>query len=156
MKLYLKANPACYTYCMPNQSPQIEIPEDELEFEFIRSSGPGGQNVNKVATAVQLRFNVRKSSFLPEDAKERLIRLAGQKITDEGVLILEAKRYRTQEQNRMDALRRLNALVQQALTAPKTRKPTHPTISARAARRSAKQHRSQVKRWRRFIPEEWE
>jgi len=134
----------------------LSIDEQELAFEFIRSSGPGGQNVNKVATAVQMRFDVRSSPSLPEDVKARLIRLAGSRMTDEGVLIIEAKRYRNQEQNRLDAINRLTALIQKAAQPPKPRKATRPTVTSRAARKAAKQRRAETKRLRRYDPEEWE
>lgn len=134
----------------------LSIDEQELAFEFIRSSGPGGQNVNKVATAVQMRFDARSSPSLPEDIKARLIRLAGSRMTDEGVLIIEAKRYRNQEQNRLDAINRLTALIQKAAQPPKPRKATRPTVTSRAARKAAKQRRAETKRLRCYDPEEWE
>jgi len=92
----------------------LKIDESEIHFDFIRASGPGGQNVNKVASSVQLRFDVRNSPSLYPDVKDRLIKLAGSRMTDEGVLLIEAKRYRTQEQNRLDAVQRLVSLIQQA------------------------------------------
>src|ERR1041384_330386 len=107
-------------------TPSLEIDERELQIDFTRASGPGGQNVNKVATAVQLRFDVNASS-LPEEGKRRLIHLAGNRITSEGVLLIEAKRYRTQEQNREDAIQRFVDLVRKALIVPKARKKTKPT-----------------------------
>lgn len=128
----------------------IQIPENEIGFDCTCASGPGGQNVNKITSAVQLRLNFRNSSSLPQDAKDRLIRFAAQKVKNKGVLVLEAKRHRTQKQNRMDARNRLIALIQKALLVPKTRKPTRPTLNAQAARRLEKQHRSQIKRWRRY------
>ncbi|HQX17104.1 MAG TPA: alternative ribosome rescue aminoacyl-tRNA hydrolase ArfB, partial [Anaerolineales bacterium] len=111
-------------------SPSIHIRENELRFDYVRASGPGGQNVNKVATAAQLRFDVRKSS-LPEEVKSRLIRLAGKRVTEEGVLLIEAKQFRAQEQNREDAIQRLIALVKKALIKPKPRKKTKPTKAAK-------------------------
>ncbi len=137
-------------------SPTIRIDEDEFQFDFIRSTGPGGQNVNKVATAVQLRWDVRATTALPPDVKERLVRLAGSRITGEGVLIIEARRYRTQEQNRFDAVQRLVALVRKALEAPKPRRKTRPSVTASAARVGAKRQRGELKRIRRYNPEEWE
>lgn len=137
-------------------TPSVSIEESELQFDFIRSTGPGGQNVNKVATAVQLRWDVRATTALPPDVKERLARLAGSRITGEGVLIIEARRYRTQEQNRFDAVQRLVALVQKALEAPKPRRKTRPSVTASAARVGAKRQRGELKRIRRYNPEEWE
>lgn len=137
-------------------SPTIRIDEDEFQFDFIRSTGPGGQNVNKVATAVQLRWDVRATTALPPDVKERLVRLAGSRITGEGILIIEARRYRTQEQNRFDAVQRLVALVRKALEAPKPRRKTRPSVTASAARVGAKRQRGELKRIRRYNPEEWE
>ncbi len=124
------------------------IGEDEIAFDFIRAAGPGGQNVNKVASAVQLRFDVRASPSLPEEVKARLIRLAGRRVTGEGVLIIEAKRYRSQEQNRAEALRRLSVLIQRAAQPPRPRRPTRPSAAARARRLEAKKRRSAVKRLR--------
>ncbi len=137
-------------------TPNLHIDERELQMEFIRASGPGGQNVNKVATAVQLRFDVANSPSLAGDVKERLLQLAGNRATHDGVLVIEAKSYRTQEQNRADALLRFSELVQKALHKPKPRRPTKPSISAKAARVFEKKRRGAVKKIRRFDPNEWE
>lgn len=126
----------------------ISIDENEIHEEFIRSSGPGGQNVNKVATAVQLRFDAAKSSSLPNDVRERLIRLAGKRITEEGLLIIEARRFRTQKQNRLDAMNRLIGLIRRAAEVPKRRGKTKPTLASRKRRLETKRRRSEAKRAR--------
>ncbi|NMB89094.1 MAG: aminoacyl-tRNA hydrolase, partial [Chloroflexi bacterium] len=136
-------------------TPTVHLDESELHFDFIRAAGPGGQNVNKVASSVQLRFDVRHSPSLAPEVKERLIRLAGSRVTEEGVLVIEAKRYRTQEQNRFDATQRLVAWIQKALERPKVRKATRPSLTARAARVGAKKKRGELKRTRRFNPGDW-
>ena len=128
-------------------TPSIHVDENELQFEYVRASGPGGQNVNKVATAVQLRFDVR-SSLLQDDIKQRLIKLAGNKMTNEGVLILEAKRFRTQDQNREDAIRRFKKLVQRSANKPKKRKKTLPTKASHERRLKAKKQRGDIKKIR--------
>lgn len=130
-------------------TPDLIIDEKELEETFVRAAGPGGQNVNKVATAVQLRFDVQHSPSLPEAIRQRLKRLAANRLTMEGVLIIEAKRFRTQEQNRQDARDRLVALLRQAAHPPKPRRATQPTRAARQKRIEQKRQRSQVKRLRR-------
>jgi ribosome-associated protein len=137
-------------------TPSIKLDDSEIQLDFIRASGPGGQNVNKVASAAQLRFNVRNSPSLEPEVKERLIKLAGSRVTEEGVLIIEAKRYRTQEQNRFDAIQRLTTLIQKALVKPKIRRATRPTMTAKAARVGDKKKRGDIKRTRRYVPEEWE
>lgn len=129
-------------------TPTLFIDENEIQLDFIRSSGPGGQNVNKVATGVQLRFPMDASFSLTEDVKLELHRIARNRITTEGVLIIEAKRFRTQEQNREDAIQRLVSLLQKALEKPKIRKATRPSAAARAARVDEKKKRSQVKKLR--------
>lgn len=131
-------------------TPFIQIAENELNFEYIRASGPGGQNVNKVATAVQLRFDVNGSS-LPEDVKMRLARLAGKRMTNDGILVIEAKQHRTQEQNREDAVQRLVELVRKAVIEPKKRTKTKPTAASKESRLRSKKVRSEIKRLRRSV-----
>jgi ribosome-associated protein len=130
-------------------SSHLFIDEKEIEFTFIRSSGPGGQNVNKVATAAQLRFNVIKSPSLLPDQKQRLIRLAGRLVNAQGVLLIEAKRYRSQERNKSDATARLVRLIQRAIKKTKKRIPTRPGKAARENRLKAKKHLAEVKKTRR-------
>ena len=127
----------------------IALDESEIQIEFTRASGPGGQNVNKVATAARLRFDVRHSPSLPDDVRQRLIRLAGQRVTADGVLVIEARRFRTQERNHQDALDRLVALIRQAAAKPKRRRKTQPTLASRQRRLENKRRRSQIKRLRR-------
>ncbi len=127
----------------------ISIPEGELEFEFLRASGPGGQNVNKVATAVQLRFDVFRSPSLPEDVRRRLIRLAGKRISKDGILLLQGRRFRTQEQNRADTVERLRELIARAAVAPKRRTPTRPTKGSRERRLQSKRRIAERKTSRR-------
>lgn len=129
----------------------IAIDEGEIQQEFIRASGPGGQNVNKVATAVQIRFDVDKSS-LPDDVRERLVRLAGKRITEHGVLIIDARRYRTQDRNRRDAVNRLVDLIRKATKKPKPRRRTRPTLASKRRRLDSKCRRGQIKRMRQSDP----
>jgi len=129
-------------------TPGLTIPENELTFSFVRSSGPGGQNVNKVATAAQLRFDVRNSPSLTMEVKERLVSLAGSRMTQDGMLVIEARRYRTQEQNRADALLRLGVLLEKATQRPKVRHATRPSLSARIKRVESKKKRGAVKKQR--------
>jgi ribosome-associated protein len=138
-----------YTEGMIRVTGAIAIGEEEIRQQFIRGSGPGGQNVNKVATAVQLRFDVAHSPSLPEDVRGRLTRLAGKRMTKEGCLIIDARRFRTQEQNRQDAVARLVSLIRQAAERPKIRKRTQPTLASRERRLESKRRRAKIKHLRR-------
>lgn len=129
-------------------TPRIQIPEAELSEQFIRSPGPGGQNVNKLATAVQLRFDVASSPSLPEDVRARLMRLAGRRLDGAGVLTIEAHRFRTRERNREDARERLTDLICRAAHRPKPRIATKPTRASKERRLESKRTRSATKRLR--------
>jgi ribosome-associated protein len=131
---------------------KIALDENELEERFIRSPGPGGQNVNKLSTAVQLRFDVARSPSLPDDVRRRLVRIAGRRISTEGILTIAAHRFRTRERNRQDAVERLVDLVRLAAHQPKPRKPTRPTIASKERRLASKRQRSMVKRHRGTAP----
>lgn len=131
---------------------QIDLDEREVEEDFVRASGPGGQNVNKLSTAVQLRFNVRASPSLPADVRVRLERLAGRRLTRDGVLVIIAQRHRTQARNRQDALDRLIELVRKAAVPPRPRRPTRPTKASRERRVDAKKRRASLKRLRHTRP----
>lgn len=135
-------------------TPTLSLEDSEIILDFVRSSGPGGQNVNKVSTAVQLRFDVRNSASLPEEVKERLVRLAGSRMTDEGWLLIDAHRFRTQEQNRADGIERLAGLIRSALFVPKKRRATRPTLASKTRRIESKKQRGETKKLRRSIPGE--
>jgi ribosome-associated protein len=129
-------------------TPDIAIPDEEFEWKFIRSSGPGGQNVNKVATAVQLRFLLPQNTSLPVAARNRLRRLAGGKINDDGTLLISARSERSQDQNKRDALERLAKLIRAAMIEPKIRKKTRPTKASKQRRIETKKHRGTTKQGR--------
>jgi ribosome-associated protein len=137
-------------------TPDLALDDSEIQEEFIRSAGPGGQNVNKVATGVQLRFDVANSPSLPGDVRDRLLKLGGRRVTADGVLVITAHRFRTQAQNRADALQRLVHLIFQATQAPAARHKTRPGAAAIKRRLDSKRRRSQTKRQRQNVPPDYD
>jgi len=131
---------------------RIELDEREIQEDFVRASGPGGQNVNKVSTAVQLRFDVARSPSLPDPVRARLVALAGRRLTQDGVLILSAERYRSQRRNRDDALQRLIELIREACEVETPRRPTRPTLASKKRRLEGKQRHGETKRLRGLKP----
>jgi len=130
-------------------APSLELDEKEISLSFIRASGPGGQNVNKVSTAVQLRFDIRHSPSLPYGVRQRLEQLAGRRVSADGVLVITAQRFSSQERNRRDAIARLVALVGEAAHPPKPRRATRPTRASRERRLESKRRHSEIKHGRR-------